>query len=99
MKILRRLLIVILLIIPAVKFAQSNSEDIDYQSFEIKESGYEAVKKSGAGRVFVFYGTGQHRPYHGQRYYYRKGYPYAPYTYRYYYYPYQRPVRYYNRGG
>lgn len=96
MKIIRWLLLVTLLTIPAVKFAQSGSEEVE--AYEVEEmSG--AVRKAGPGRVYVFYGTGQHRPYRGQHYYYTKGYPYAPYTYRYYYYPYQRPVRFYNRGG
>lgn len=125
MKIFRRILLVILLTIPAVKFAQSQGErDAEHEHGSLraweeandvydhieKEDAYELdsdkystqnqVNKAGSGRVYVYYGTGHHRPYKNRRYYYhRKGYPYGPYYYRYYYYPYQRPIRFYRRGG
>ena len=116
MRIIRRILLVILLTIPAVKYAQTRAdiddppEEYDVQldrgdMIERQEAGPETstqgqINRAGTGRVYVYYGTGQQsRSYHNRRYYqHRKGYPYTPYSYRYYYYPYQRPSRFYKRG-
>ncbi len=93
MEIIRRILLIVLLTIPTVKFAQSHVDvvDTEYECDDKNDSSQDQVNRTGVGRVYVYYGTGRYRPY----YYHQKGYPYAPYYYRYYYYPYQHPLRYY----
>ena len=106
-KVLRLILLGILLGVPSLKFAQNmadesksieNQEDSIVQELEKedRDGGEETrFESSGArGRVYVYYGTGYHRPYSARSYEYHTHYPFAPYHYRYYYHPYQRASRY-----
>ncbi|MCH9610304.1 MAG: hypothetical protein S4CHLAM81_03560 [Chlamydiales bacterium] len=89
-----------ILVVPALKLTSKieASENEEVVQEEVIEPEQLQQQEEGAGRVYVYYGTSQHRPYQGRRYYsHRKGYPNKPYYYRYYYYPYQRSARYYQR--
>ena len=107
----RRLLFAFLIAMPlfcmthfGISTLSAQESEVEYQEMSVEETdtlqgGGEAVEeRTYVGRVYVYYGPGRHRPYQRGRRYFRQGYPYSPYSYRYYCYPYQRSLRYYKGG-